>query len=220
HGRVFFPTIDRPYLFEAEIIPLHTTGIGIQGHDLGKLKFGYDFMIGNGLGSEDVADNDNHKSWTVAAHIKPFDKMRIGASYYNDVISKDAHLHSGKVILQEVNQSLYSGSLSYFGNKFELLAEGTLAMNQTDSTGTKQTLASYCYGGYRINEKLTGYFRVDDVHYQNGELFYNKNDVTSVLVGLRYKINYLAVIKLEYQHRRFELGDAGNNVTAQVAVGF
>src|SRR5215211_6659123 len=27
HGRVFFPTIERPLLFTARIIPLHTTGI-------------------------------------------------------------------------------------------------------------------------------------------------------------------------------------------------
>ena len=50
HGRVFFPTIDRPLLFAADIIPLHTTGISFQGHDFGKIKFGYDVVIGNGLG--------------------------------------------------------------------------------------------------------------------------------------------------------------------------
>lgn len=220
HGRVFFPTIDRPYLFEAEIIPLHTTGIQFQGHDIGKIKFGYDALVGNGLGSNDVADNDGHKSWTAAVHIKPIDKLRIGASYYNDVISKGARLHEGRVNNQEVSQQLYSGSVSYFGKKFEILAESTAAMNRTDSNGTKQTLASYFYGGYKINEKLVAYFRVDDLHYQAGELFFVKNNTRSFLVGMRFKLNYLAVIKLEYLHRNFELGDSGNSLTAQVAVGF
>src|SRR5438309_6865700 len=56
HGRLFFPTIFRPLLFSENIIPLHTTGIGLQGHDLGNLKFGYDLMVGNGLGSSDIQD--------------------------------------------------------------------------------------------------------------------------------------------------------------------
>ena len=38
HGRVFFPTIERPLLFAANIIPLHTTGVSLQGHDLGRLN--------------------------------------------------------------------------------------------------------------------------------------------------------------------------------------
>src|SRR6185312_1674443 len=58
HGRVFYPTIESPMLFDAEIIPLHTTGVNFQGHDLGNIKFGYDFLIGNGLGSSPVEDND------------------------------------------------------------------------------------------------------------------------------------------------------------------
>src|SRR6476619_7422574 len=77
HGRVFFPTIERPLLFAANIIPLHTVGISFQGHDLGRLKFGYDVVVGNGLGSADVLDNDKRKSFTAAVHIKPADQLKI-----------------------------------------------------------------------------------------------------------------------------------------------
>src|SRR5205085_10657086 len=82
HGRVFFPTIERPLLFAANIIPLHTTGISLQAHDLSNIKFGYDLMVGNGLGSNDIADNDKYKSVTAAVHIKPADGLRLGISYY------------------------------------------------------------------------------------------------------------------------------------------
>ena len=34
HGRVFFPTIDRPLLFALGIIPLHTTGVSLQGKEV------------------------------------------------------------------------------------------------------------------------------------------------------------------------------------------
>ena len=89
HGRVFFPTIYRPDLFADHFIPLHTTGISIQGHDLGKLKLGYDLMVGNGIGSAETSDNDKAKSLTAAVSIKPVEHLRIGISFYTDkIISK------------------------------------------------------------------------------------------------------------------------------------
>ena len=97
HGRVFYPTIERPLLFAANIIPIHTVGIGLNGDDLGKFKFGYDLFIGNGLGSTEVLDNDKYKSITAAIHIKPVGKLKVGISWYNDVVSKGAEVE-GKII--------------------------------------------------------------------------------------------------------------------------
>ena len=219
HGRVFFPTIDRPLLFAAEIIPLHTTGLSFQGHDFGKLKFGYDVVIGNGLGSSSVLDNDKPKSYTLAAHIKPADNLQIGASYYNDAISKGSSVH-GNVIDWKVNQSLFTASVAYFGNKFELLAEGTLGINKTDTTGSKNTLASYLYAGYRINKKLVPYIRLDNLHYEEGEIYFHKNNTTAFVGGIRYQVNYLAVIKLEYLYEHSEMEANINKITAQFAIGF
>ncbi|MCW3118756.1 MAG: hypothetical protein JWM28_2838 [Chitinophagaceae bacterium] len=219
HGRVFFPTIERPLLFAANIIPLHTTGASVQGHDLGKLKFGYDFMVGNGLGSGEVSDNDKNKSVTAAIHIKPVDKLRLGISYYHDVISKGADVH-GKIIDWRVDQTLLSGSVAYFGKKFELLAEGTLGINKTDTTGSRQTLASYLYTGYRITEKVTPYIRLDNLNFQEGEIYFNKDNTTSIVAGIRYSLNYLAVVKLEYQHQHSAVQGNIDKVTAQFAIGF
>jgi hypothetical protein len=221
HGRVFFPTIERPLLFAAEIIPLHTIGASLQGHNLGRLKFGYDVMLGNGIGSSEIEDNDRQKSLTVAMHIRPTERLRFGASYYYDIISKGVltHLHSTPLTGQ-VNQNLFTGSVSYFGKKFELLAESTLGIDRTDSTGSKKTFASYVYTGYRVADKLVPYVRFDNLHYQIGELYFNKNNITSIVVGMRYQINYLAVIKLEYQHMHSEFDRTDDKVTAQFAIGF
>jgi hypothetical protein len=220
HGKLFYPTIDRPSVFEAEIIPLHSTGIGFQGQNLGKLKFGYDFMIANGIGSYEIGDNDSHKSWTLAAHIKPFNNWRIGASYYNDIISKGAKLHDGKDINHQVSQQLYTASVSYFGKKYELLAEFTLGDNHTDTTGNKKTQASYLYAGYKIKDKWVVYGRFDDLRYQAGEILFDKNNTWSYLIGIRYKINYLSVVKLEYKHQEFELSGSANKISMQFAIGF
>jgi hypothetical protein len=42
----------------------------------------------------------------------------------------------------------------------------------------------------------------------------------SYVGGLRYEISYLAVVKLEFQHLEYEMGDDVNKVTVQFAIGF
>ncbi len=151
--------------------------------------------------------------------LKPADKLRIGISYYNDAIAKGATVHD-KTFNWKVNQNLFTASTAYFGKKFEVLAEGTLGINKTDTTGARNTTASYIYAGYRITEKLIPYIRLDDLEYEKGEIYYDKNNTTSIIAGMRYQINYLAVIKLEYQHQHAEIEGTTNKITAQFAIGF
>ena len=220
HGRVFFPTIYRPLLFDANIIPLHTIGVSLQGHDLGKAKFGYDVMVGNGIGSPDVTDNDKPKSVSLAMHIKPVKNLRLGLSWYHDIISKGAELHDNTIVNWKVKQNLFTPSVAYFGPRAELLAESTFGTNHTDTTGSRHTIAYYVYGGVKINEKWVPYVRFDQLHFQEGEILFHKNNTTSIVAGIPYNISYLAVVKLEFQHQTFEHGADLNRLTAQVAVGF
>ena len=92
-------------------------------------------------------------------HLKPATNLRIGASFYHDVISKGAEVHD-KVINWDVTQNLVSASVAYFSKKLELLAEGTFGVNHTDTTGSPHTQASYLYAGYRVIEKLVPYVRL------------------------------------------------------------
>ena len=220
HGRVFFPTIERPLLFAVDFIPLHTAGVSVQGHDLGTIRFGYDLMLGNGIGSTDVLDNDKHKSVTAAVHIKPVDELRLGASYYHDVISKGAKLHDGGINDWTVNQQLLTGSVAYFGKRFELLTEATWAFNKSDTTGVQRNIGSYAYGGIKITEKWIPYVRVDYLHYGKGEVFFHKDNTTAFIGGLRYIITPMAVVKLEYEHDKRQMTGESNKITAQIAVGF
>ncbi|MBF9142582.1 hypothetical protein [Hymenobacter properus] len=231
HGRVFFPTIDRPLLFAQGIIPLHTTGVSLQGQNLGPMRFGYDAMVGNGIGSGDVADNNPVKSVTLAMHIKPRDGMRLGASYYHDAISRGstAHNHGGSgltpVALTRVNQDILTGSIAYndsvFSKKFELLAETSMVNNRSDSLGTQRAMATYAYVGLRVTDKIIPYVRVDDIRFtENREVYFMDNNTQSFVGGLRYEMSYLAVLKLEYQRTKSHMYPIADKVTFQIAVGF
>ncbi|WP_426058684.1 hypothetical protein [Hymenobacter sp. B1770] len=232
HGRVFFPTIDRPLLFAQGIIPIHTTGVSLQGQNLGGIRFGYDAMVGNGIGSGDVADNNPVKSVTLAVHIKPTDGMRLGASLYHDAISKGStmHNHSGgggvrPVALTRINQDIVTGSISYndsiSSKKFELLAESSIVSSQSDSLGMQRAVATYVYAGLRLTEKFIPYVRFDDIRFtSNREVYFLSGNTQSFVAGLRYELSYLAVLKLEYQHVTSPLHTTPDKVTFQVAVGF
>ena len=229
HGRVFFPTIERPLLFAQGIVPLHTTGVSLQGQNLGRLRFGYDAMVGNGIGSGDVLDNDAAKSLTLAVHVKPIDGLRLGASYYHDVIAKGsmAHNHSAgpmPVALTRIDQDITTASVSYtdsvFTKKLELLAESSMITNRSDSLGRQRVMASYVYAGLRLTDKLVPYIRLDDIRFARQEVYFLPGNTRSFVGGLRYEISYLAVLKLEYQHAKSPLYKTDDKVTFQIAVGF
>ncbi len=219
HGRVFFPTINRPILFSEGIIPIHTTGIAAQGLNLGNLRFGYNLMIGNGIGSGDLVDNNKYKSVTAAVHIKPWENFQVGVSFYNDVISEGDE-DDGEIIDEKVNQQIFTGSIVYFGNRFEFLTESSFINNETESTGNVKSLAAYVYGGVIIKEQWVPYFRYDYLSYEDEEPYFDNEDVNSIILGLRYEINYLMVVKLEYQYLERDFSGTDNRITAQFAIGF
>lgn len=223
HGRLFFPTVGRPEMFNQNIIPLHTTGFGLSGQDLGNLKIGYTIMVGNGLGSTDLADNNAEKCYVFALNFKPIDGLRVGGSVYMDKVDGIVHDHGGGVKqAHNVRQGLYSGSISYFKKKIEFLAEASSCQNITDSIGMKTTYAAYGYFGFRIKDMFIPYVRYDNVDYEKGEFYFTNVNTEMFTVGLRYEVNYLTSIKLEYQYKKSGTTNPvfTNNMFLQLAIGF
>lgn len=220
HGRVFFPTVERPLMFAALTMPIHTTGISIMAQNLGKARFGYNFMIGNGIGSSEIADNDKYKSITAEMHIRPKDKMQVGVSFYRDVISAGAEDHHGRIFDEKITQHLFTATVAQFGSKFELLAEATLATNEAESTGLVKSFTSYAYAGVKIGPKWIPYLRLDYLKYDDKEIYYKKDDINSIILGLRYEVTYLVVLKMEYQHQDSELNGRTDILNTQIAIGF
>jgi hypothetical protein len=233
HGRVLFPTIFRPEMFGKGVVPLHTTGIRFQGQNLGKLRFGYDALIGNGGASTDAIDFNKKKSVMLGVNMTPIDRFRVGLTYYHDnVPAQTVQHHTTNIAKKDIDQSLYSASVSYFGNKFELLAEGSVGMNAYNDTLVDGAItevnpvspAGYLYAGYRIKQKFVPYVRVDVLEFDHEEMLFSNNTQRGALFGLRYEINYLAVVKLEYaymetSHEDVQLSHT-NTLNFQFAIGF
>lgn len=204
HGRLFFPTIDRPKLFS--FIPIHTTGISFQGQNLGEHNFGYDLMIGNGMTSSDAKDHDKLKSLTLSIHYKTKQGTQFRMSFYNDKIRNNisgahtGHLKLGKALngyAGDVNFQLYSISAARINSKFEFLNEFILSRNSTDSLGVSHNMAAFLYTGYRL-KNLVPYLVIDICKIDPMDLHFINNNLLGFHLGLRYELNYLAAIKMEF----------------------
>jgi len=204
HGRVFFPTIDRPVAF-SHFIPLHTLGARLMGQGLGKLNFGYDFVLGNGISSSDVFHEGPHFSATSSVHIKPVDGLRLQASYYYDLLTKNAAgVHSGQInqpfdYKKDIRYNMVSTSIAYFGKKVEFLNESLYNFNYSDSLGRANNYSSYTYLGFRLDDNRVP-FMVFDVTSTDDERELHISHVHRIQygIGFRYEFSYLLNIKAQF----------------------
>lgn len=234
HGRLFFPTVSRPMSF-SYLIPLHNLGLGFQGQNLGKLNFGYDLFVGNGMGSNDVFDIGTGQSITLAFHLKPTDGMRLGASYYNDFLRNNTTgVHSGhsnslatssNKFRGALNYELYCFSFAYFLPKFEVLNESAFNITRTDSLGNAENYSNFIYLGYRVVDKCVTYISADYLDISVKDLHSLPRTDANFIIGARYEFSYLLNVKLQAGINRKMIGNGlqGNdafNFRLQFAYGF
>ncbi len=238
HGRLFFPTIDRPLSF-SYLVPLHTLGVQFQGQNLGKLNFGYDVVLGNGISSSDISSPSNRPSITAAVHIKPKDGMRIGASFYNDFLPNNVSgVHSGHSGTKpHYDGPLYKGavrfsmacfSFAYFNDSYELLNEFVYNRTHTDTLGTANNFSNFLYAGLRIREKHVPYLLVDYIQVSEKDL--HAYPILTRKYALGYKHEFTPHINLKTQveysqsqtPHNTHTHDLGDNLSfrVQLAYGF
>ena len=236
HGRVFFPTIDRPVSF-SYIVPLHNLGIQFQGQNLGKLNFGYDIAIGNGISASDAFDENLTPATTLAFHIKPKDNLRFGASYFYDFLSdasitgvhtghtmSPGHIH-GTSYKGALNFHLISASAAYFGERHEFLNEFAYNPTHTDTLGTAQNFSNFTYYGYRIKEKHVPFAVVDLIKIAENDLYTYHFDLIKFSLGYRYEFNELINVKAQIGYAQNLFGSSHNDINnvefkVQFAYGF
>jgi hypothetical protein len=225
HGRVFFPTAERPLLFSEGLIEYHTTGIAFQGANLGDYNIGYNVMIGNGIGSQDVLDDNNSKSLTLNLTAKPTHGMKFGLTAYRDHFSSKARNHHidqhdhDTVKAYDITQMAGGAFFKYKKKKIHILSEAHLINNNHDSIGRTMNKSMYAYFGYKIKDSYIPYIKFDYTSIDKAELFYRGLDTKLLTLGVAYEFGYLAIAKLEYNRIVTDFREL-NSVNLQIAVGF
>jgi hypothetical protein len=203
HGRLFFPTIGRPLGFSS-IIPIHTLGLNLHGQNLGRLRFGYDLVMGNGISSSDTGKEGTSMSVLTSAHFNPIEGSRLQISYYRDTVNNNLHGkhvgHTGNSTYQnDINLHLFNISLAYFGKRLEFLNEASYLRTYSDSTGfeTAQSFTNYVYIGYRLTEISTSYAILDLLEISEKDLTTKRGAPRKIGVGYRREFSPYANIKAQ-----------------------
>jgi len=209
HGRLFFPTIDRPTSFSL-VIPIHTLGLRLQGQNLGSLKFGYDLVVGNGLSSNDKGDGTLQKSFTGAVHFKPLEGSRIGIGYYRDIIfNNELGVHGGHsgahhhdpIYKGDVHAQVFNASAWIENERWEMLYELSMAVNAyPDSLGAVNSVAhlSYLYLGRKYNDE-TFFGIVDWVDVGDDDLHLMPQQLSKFGIGWKHEFNPFVHIKTQLE---------------------
>lgn len=225
HGRLFFPVIDRPRSFGTSV-PIHTLGLRLQGQNIGKLKFGYDLVVGNGMSSNDVTDGTAQKSITAAVHIKPEKRTRISLSAYRDVIYNNMvgahaghggpyHYSMGELGFYPVDLDFELYCFSVYRNKgnWEMLLETTLnrtGLNEgndpdlvsgLDSLGTSNNATLFFYAGHKVGKRGRLYGLVDLTDYEERDLHIKSNQLAKF--GLGWQHEFSPLVKSQIQVERY-----------------
>ena len=225
HGRLFFPTIDRPRSF-GSVVPIHTLGLRLQGQNIGALNFGYDLLIGNGMSANDVSDGTVQKSLTAAVHIKPEDQTRISISAYRDLIAANsvgAHAgHSSKFHYMmgepnwypvDLDYELYCFSIYRKKGKWETLLETTRnrsglsdtndpeLVSGLDSLGTSSNHTLYWFAGHKIGKRGQLYALFDLTDFEERDLHIRSNQLLKL--GLGWKQEFSPLVNMQIQAERY-----------------
>jgi len=228
HGRLFFPVIDRPNSF-SYLVPLHTLGVQLQGQNLGKSRFGYDIVLGNGISSSDAFNDNLDMSITAAFHFKPKEGMRIGASYYYDFLEKNVSgIHSGHssprthysgpLYKGDVRYHLVSASFANFNDDWEILNEFAFNATHTDSLGLAKNFSNFLYVGKRIQEKHVPYALWDFMQIDHNDLHTYELQTNKIAIG--YKYEFSPFINVKAQIERFTDGKHSTTQTHRDRTSF
>lgn len=206
HGKLFFPTIDRPEFFKF-FIPIHSIGLRLQNQNIGKLKFGYDIVLGDGI-SNDTQKYSIGKSVTASLHLKPTPKSRYTIGFYYDTIKPDIisshsglrnRFHNAAVVnaVGNINYTLLTASLAHFGKKVEFLGE-FIANRTGDEADVKSWNGGmYLYNGYKLNEQTTLFSQFDQILVSSTDVFTTPLDLNKISAGFKYEFDYRINLKAQ-----------------------
>lgn len=243
HGRVFFPSIDRPQIF-AEFIPVHEIGIRASGENLGQKNVFYDIVLGSGQSAHDDAFKNGVKSFTVSAGFYPTNNLKWRFSYYRDqlidhlndpdhaplvsslsghgAMHADDSMHASSTMLlprEDLDYDLLSSSLTYEGERYEVLTE--LAFFRSEGSGWSGGI--YQNVRYKVADDIRVYALLDFLDIDEEEQHYAPRHSRKYGVGLEYWLGASWSLKAEYCYFDTDRDGAeteGNVFKLQMSFGF
>ncbi len=204
HGRLFFPSIDRPMFFNT-MVPVHTSGLAFRGQYLGRLNFGYDVVLGNGISSTDIYDSSTNKALMMGMHMRPDEFTRIGVSYNKDYMpTNNPGVHSGHSTYNSgykgaLNFELYSLSIKRFTEQYEFMSETGYGVNTTDSLGKAENFSTYNYLGVKLKEVNTIYAVADYMHISDNDLHAAPGKQLKTAIGYKYEFSETCNVKFQVE---------------------
>lgn len=226
HGILIQPTANRPEVlrdFIKNIKLKKQIGVQFSGNAITKYNFGYYLAITHGISANYADDYDEAKAVTLNLYSEPIENFRIFVSGTRDVVPKGKKgAYDFVVAKKPVNVNVMNFGVAYMNGErpYEFIGEYfNVANTIVDSVSTQNTQGYVLYAGYRI-KKFVPYVSYDVLHFQDGEKYFKKNSVDAFTAGIRYMINPLSVIKMEYKYRDFEKTGVEHLAQLQFAIGF
>lgn len=237
-GMVLQPTINRPNILQ----PLHDegytqtrdAGVQAEGNEIGKARFFYRFMVGNGIGKYGGTGGVSYlqgqdPGYTASIGIEPKDGLKFIISGYYDNMLKGMVNNFADTLKEDIGYAVGSASIVYMNpeKKAEFIAE-YFAHNYTyESVGTKTTHAAYLYAGYKLSEKFIPYFFGEVTLFDaNNPIFIvpartiGLETKKSASLGARYRFDPNAVLKFEYELSYGDISEFSFGPRLQFAFGF
>lgn len=200
HGRLFFPTIDRPQSF-AEFVPIHEVGLRFSGEGLGNQNAFYDVVVGSGQSAHDDIFPNGAKSLTVSGGLWVNDNLKWRLSIYRDKlidhVSKASH--GAMVDLSEGDKSkdleytAYASSLNYQGSAFDAKTE----IFAFKSEGASTSYSFFQRVGRSLSANLAPYVFFDFLRVDPSELHFAPGHSRKVGLGLEWLPGAATSLKLE-----------------------
>jgi hypothetical protein len=233
HGRIFFPTINRPLAFK-RFIPVHEIGARLSGQNILGGDFGYDLVVGSGQSAGDDAFLNGIKSQTYTLRWQPRESANLLFSYYRDELTADdAAKRSGIMSAQspggsqssdgavsKVEYELFSMSATRDVDNWSVRLE--LSKNRTENGHFND--ASFLYTGYHFDDTHTLYGLYDEVSVKAEEIFFKSGIERRFGLGYQYHFSVNASVKIEA--RRHVIKQPGvalfeeSELQMQLAFGF
>jgi len=248
HGRLFFPTINRPLSFN-RFIPIHELGVRFGGNGIAGSNFGYDFVLGTGQSEGDDFFEEGVLSYTGTISWSPSNDLRLMASYYRDTILDHAnnpgHAHSHSddyrtdlgmatgmdmsvdshglmdmdTMGEDLDYEMFSMSAYWREGDWRSLTE--ISFNRTDKGEFNESVFQYL--GYQWREDWTAYLLFDLVNVADSEIHFMRGREGRYGIGIEYAIGLNASIKTELRRRddhRAGVDLYSNELQVQLSLGF